>query len=109
MIPLTFILALSLAFSQAHSYCPPGNCPGVMRFTCEDYTAGLVLILRKYGVDAYPIEGWANHGLHDWVGVEYDGLLYNIEPQTGKVVYPNPEFSVSYYWGGRRAVARGVV
>jgi len=108
MIPLIFIMSLSLNFSLVHSYCLPGACPNVLRFTCQDYAAGLVTELRSYGVNSYPMQGWLNGKTHDWVGIQLGNNFYNIEPQTGKIVYPKADFLASYYWNGRRAVARGV-
>lgn len=95
--------------STSHAYCSPGQCLDIMRFTCMDYTALAVTELRQQNFTATPLCGWLNHGYHAWVGLEINKTFYNIEPQTGKIVFPNPDRDVSYYVGARPCVVRGVV
>jgi hypothetical protein len=100
---ITFVLFLLFNIST-RQYCPPGTCPNVLRYTCSDFTADAVNLLRENNITAYPMLGFFGYQYHNWVGVEINGTFYNIEPQRDEIVIPN---SV-YYTYGRHGVARGI-
>lgn len=78
---------------------------GYERYNCADFVADAVLLLREHNYTAYPVCGWLYHNYHAWVGLEFNGSFYNIEPQSGEIVYPTD----LEYVRGRRCVVRGVV
>jgi hypothetical protein len=107
MSSLEFVLMIALNFSHTHQFCMYDQCPrGVLRYNCMDFSKDLTLELRANNVTAYPMCGWILSRNHFWVGVELNGELTQIEPQTGEIVYPMPEYS--WYIRGRRCIARGL-
>ena len=80
------------------------NCS---RYTCADFTADAVRLLREAGYNAYPVCGWVRVGnrsfYHAWVALKLNGSVSYFEPQTAENVTDNPN-----YYKARRCVVRGV-
>ena len=104
---IALILLIVANVSTTHKWCMYGECPsGVLRYNCEDFTHDAVLLLRKNNVTSFPLCGSYAYGEeHAWVGVEYNHTLYNIEPQTDRIVYPNS----TNYMRGHVCAVRGLV
>ena len=101
---LGFVLMLAVGLAKNSTYCMYSACPqGVLRYNCQDFSAALVLELRREGFDAWPVCGWYGfQGRHAWVAVHIDGVIVHIEPQSGKIVTPYYEHQLLDYaikWG----------